>query len=177
MGQTFCLKNFLYLFVSIFEVDQIDGNRDSIFVDKLEPGNHYILTVSSVANDQVGAKSKEIEFWTLPAVVQNLNVNFGVLEIEVWFEPAPGGVEYYDITIAPKTNPSNIIDVRQLKKNEYFRFNSKSQFLKPEGEYVVTVTTFSGPDGFNSVKKDGKMKDSPVPIIENANVDNKDTLR
>ena len=156
---------------------EILGTENSVTVRFLTAGNHYMMTVTSVANGQQGSKSKVLDFWTRPAPVQNLRVLYGTISIQSSFEPAPGGVEYYDITIAPVKNPSNIIDVRQIKKNEYLTFTSKSTYLKPGEEYVVTVTTFRGADGQNSVKHSGRMKPSPIPKITSAYVDKKSNLR
>ena len=156
--------------------NEIAGTEDSVTITNLDPGNHYVMTISSIANNQDGTQSKDLGFWTRPAVVQELMVTFGTIQIQVAFEPAPGGVDYYDITIAPVSDPTNPVDVRQLKKNEYLIFTSKSTHLAPNEEYVITVITIRG-EKENSIKTEGRMKPSPVPKIISAYVDQKSNLK
>jgi hypothetical protein len=142
----------------------------------LEPGNHYKINIASISNDQIGTTSKDLDFFTRPAAARNLQVTFGIISIQVSFEPASGGMEYYDVTIAPVSNPESILDVRQLAKNDHFVFTLKSNLFEPGEEYIVTVTTFYGSDGQNSVSETGRMKPVPKPIIIASKVDSKSQL-
>ncbi|CAG5104644.1 Oidioi.mRNA.OKI2018_I69.chr1.g1417.t1.cds [Oikopleura dioica] len=158
--------------------ETVDRSVREIVVENLVPGSPHGMTMSSIANGVYGKRSKELNFFTQPAVVENLQVKFGTTELQVSFEPpSDGGVDYYDIIVEPSNEPGRIVDVKQIRAGEWLVWTSQTQLLLPGQDYTVTVSSFAGADGENKISKSGKMKPPPKPTLLKNFVDDRNNLR
>ncbi|CBY22190.1 unnamed protein product [Oikopleura dioica] len=158
--------------------ETVDRTVREILVDNLVPGSPHGMTMSSIANGIYGKRSKELNFFTQPAVVENLEVKFGTTELQVSFEPpSDGGVDYYDIIVEPTNEPGRIVDVKQIRAGEWLVWTSQTELLLPGQDYTVTVSSFAGADGENKTSKSGKMKSPPKPTLLKNFIDDRNNLR
>uniref|UniRef100_A0A669E461 protein-tyrosine-phosphatase n=1 Tax=Oreochromis niloticus TaxID=8128 RepID=A0A669E461_ORENI len=113
------------------------GHNECIF-SSLTPGRLYTVTVETWSGNYVSSISTDGR--TLPAAVQNLLLsNAGINELNVTWSPAPGDVDYYEVTLL--FNDSRVFppvtlggEVRQHRLTS----------LMPGRLYKIVVATFSG---------------------------------
>ena len=123
----------------------------------LTPGTNYKVAVASVSKGKRGIPSEEVNAWTLPGLIKNPNIQFGHTHIQVTFEHAAGGVDYYDIVVESMDSVGSTVDMRQIGPTEYPGALLKSEFFYPSRQYKVKVTTRRN-QYKNTYEKIGTMK-------------------
>ncbi|XP_030575933.1 receptor-type tyrosine-protein phosphatase beta [Archocentrus centrarchus] len=113
------------------------GHNECVF-SSLTPGRLYTVTVETWSGDYVSSVSTDGR--TFPAAVRNLLLsNVGTDELNITWSPAPGDVDYYEVTLL--FNDSRVFPPVTLGGEvRHHRLTS----LTPGRLYKIVVSTFSG---------------------------------
>uniref|UniRef100_A0A3Q0RGW8 protein-tyrosine-phosphatase n=1 Tax=Amphilophus citrinellus TaxID=61819 RepID=A0A3Q0RGW8_AMPCI len=113
------------------------GHNECVF-SSLTPGRLYTVTVETWSGDYVSSVSTDGR--TFPAAVRNLLLsNAGTDELNITWSPAPGDVDYYEVTLL--FNDSRVFPPVTLGGEvRHHRLTS----LTPGRLYKIVVSTFSG---------------------------------
>ena len=169
-----------------YEISVLDGESNRFVTSRktselvyefinLTPGTNYKLAVASVSKGKRGIPSEEINAWTLPGLVQNPDIQFAHTTIQVAFEHAQGGVDYYDIIVESMDSTGSIVDRREIGPTGYPNVLLKSEFFYPSRQYKVKVTTVRN-QYKNTFEKIGTMK-THQPVIISAEVDDDGSMK
>ena len=166
-----------------YEISVLDGETNRFVTSRkttalvytfenLTPGTNYKLAVASISKGKRGVPSDEVNAWTLPGLVQNPNIQFAHTTIQVAFEHAEGGVDYYDIIVESMDSTGSIVDRREIGPTGYPNVLLKSEFFYPSRQYRVNVTTVRN-QYQNTYEQVGIMQ-THRPVIVSAEVNEAD---
>lgn len=123
---------------SVLQNKSVSAGHNECVFSSLTPGRLYTVTVATWSGDYVSSVSTDGR--TFPAAVRNLSLsNAGTGDLTVTWSPAPGDVEYYEVTLL--FNDTRVFPPVVLGSEvRHHRLTS----LTPGRLYKIVVSTFSG---------------------------------
>ncbi|XP_041636404.1 receptor-type tyrosine-protein phosphatase beta [Cheilinus undulatus] len=124
---------------SVLQNKSVSAGHIECAFSSLTPGRLYTVTVETWSGDFVSSVSTDGR--TLPAAVGNLSLsNAGTSDLTVTWNPAPGDVDHYEVTLF--FNDTRIFPPDVLSSDvRHHRLTS----LNSGRLYKIVVSTFSGP--------------------------------